>query len=320
MYSSYKTFTIQCASGTSGPDVTQGASADSAISQVDADQKALGLATRLAYEFLVCQFPPDPDVVVYCSIPVTKTASAESGYQPQTFTVSYDACAIYSLTSQADADAAAALAAQFEVNHDRDIGQKLIFYSTEQSYTSSCVAVVGPNHDPLTVTITKTAAAYTSNTSQAAADYIAYNAAKALCVATLITTCVPFWYSAQVSYTASCVSPLVGTPVKVSYAVGHVKSYVSQADADAVALAQATAAAAALLTCISGFYNTSQSFTATCLGEYGINWLGSNVTVTIPAGTYNDTTLAAANATALAQATLQASAALICVWGGGIMP
>lgn len=322
MYTSYKTYTIKCAAGTTGTDVTQGASADSVISQRDADVKALGLAQRLAYEFLVCQFPPDPDVVIYCSLPVSKSAAAQAGYQPQTFTVNFGACAVYSTTSQADADAAAALAAQLEAEHERDVGQKRIYYSVATTFTNSCTAIMGPLFDPATITFGVNAGDFQSFTSQAHADYLAYN----YCVSVVFSqahnpaTCTPFWLSAAVSYTATCVGPLVGTAVKVTYPYGQIKSYISQADADALALAGATAAATALIVCIVGFYNTAQSYTAKCVDFFGDNWIGTDVTVTVPAGAYVDTTLAAANATALAAATIQAASALICRWGGGLEP
>lgn len=320
MYTSYKTFTIRCPEGETGPAVTKPAAGESVISQWDADNKAFGLARRLAYEFLICIFPPTPETPIFCSVPVTKTAHSEPGYVPQDFTVSYGACDFYSTESQAAADAGAALAAQLEANHYRDINQTLIFYNTVQSYSSSCVEIAGPNHDPLVYTTTVAAGEYISHTSQAGADLLARNVAKANTIAVLESTCVPFWYSGPVTYTASCTPPEVGTAITITYAPGEYKSYVSQADADAQVLAKATTAANLLLVCITGFYNETQSAVATCLASYGSNWIGSDSYATIPAGTYFNSTLGAANTAALTAAQQLAYNNLICYWGGGIEP
>lgn len=321
MYTSYKTFTISCAEGSTGPSVTEGAAATSVISQRDADVKALGLATRLAYEFLVCNLPPDPAVLIYCSAPVSAHADATAGHVPQTFTVNFDACAVYSLVSQAEADAAALLAAQLEANHERDTQQKLIFYNTDQSFTDSCNNALGPDFAPGNISHTVVAGTFTSNTSQSEADFTAFVSAKSIVHSLLSSTCLPLYKSVATSYTATCTgSGMVGSAVTVAYSAGAYISSVSQADANALALAAATAAANSALVCITGFYNTVQSGTASCLAEFGPNWIGSDTHATIPAGAYFDTTLVGANALASAAAVAAAAASLICTWGGGIEP
>lgn len=320
MYTAYATFTINCAEGESGPSVTRGASAESVISQRDADLKALGLAQRLAYEFLVCEFPPDPEVPVYCSAPVSKSAASDPGYVPDTWTVDAAACAIYSLVSQADADAAAAVAVQLAANHQRDINQKLIFYNTPQTFSNTCNAYLGPDRQPGTVTITLAAGAVSSPTSQADADLLAFNEAKAEVIALLISTCIPIYRNAAVSYTATCTLPLVGTPVTVSILPATYISNVSQADADAMALAAATTAANSQITCFSGYYNVEQSVTLSCIGVYGANWYGADSTWTVPAGTFSAVSQLDADNAALASANEQAQERLACTWGGGYMP
>lgn len=320
MYTAYKTYTIKCAAGSSGPDVTQGASAESVITQRDADVKAYGLAQRLAYEFLVCTLDPTPATPIFCSDPVTKTASAQAGYEPHVFSVTLGPCAIYSTVSKADANAAAAIAAQVEANHERDIGQKRIYYNTDQTFSNSCTAVMGPMFDPAVITATVTAGTWSSYTSQADADFLAYQSVKSIVFSLAHQQCVPFWFSTRQSTTATCTLPLVGQAVTVTNPAGFYKSYISQADANAQSLAAAHTAAAALISCFAGFYNTPQSYTANCVDIFGSNWVGTSVTITIPAGAYSDTTLAAANAQALAAATIAAVSALYCTWGGGLEP
>lgn len=315
-YDSFKSYTIKCPVGETGPSVTQSASASSIISQWDADNKAYGLAQRLAFEFLMCTFPPTPEKPVFCSAPVTKTASSEAGYVPQTFSVTFSRCDFYSNISQEAADAGAALAAQIDVNHYRDTHQKPIFYNHEQSFSSSCAEIAGPNHDASVYTTTIAAGARSSETSQAAADYLAYNEAKANTIAVLASTCVAFYFSAALSYTAECTMPLVGAKVTVTYAAGEYKSYVSQADADATALAMATTVANSSLVCASGFYNVSQTIIVYCEDVYGHGWYGTDSLVTVPAGAYSGASQIIADTDAINAGTAQATAALVCHWGG----
>lgn len=317
MYYAYATATIKCAEGTSGPSLTRGAPATSVISQRDADTKAKEFAAMLAYQCLLCEFPPEPGRLIYCSAPVTASAVADPGYVPETFTVNLPSCAIFSYNSQAEADAAAQVAAQVQADHDRDVGQKLIFYNTEQTYSNTCNAVLGPDYGPATVSYTVPAGTVTSNTSQAQADYEAAVLAKNTVTSLLISTCLPQFHNSAQSFTATCTPPLVGTPVTVVVAAGTFGSTISQADADALALASATASANAQLVCAAGFYNTEQNAHAACFSSFGPGWCGLDTNAVIPAGTYHAATQVDADNAALAAAQQQAVNSLLCTWCGG---
>ena len=322
MYSAFASYTLACPAGMTGASVTEGASAESIVSQRDADVKALTLAEALAYEFLVCANPVVPPAATFLSDPVTASAYSQPGYVVQTFTVSYSAGAVYSLLSKVEANAQAQLQAQADADHLRDTRQKLIFYNTAQSYTFSCEQLLagGTQYVPLTYTATVAAGAYSSNTSQAGADYLAHLQAKALVESYLITNCIPIYYSERVSYTATCSGGLVGDPVTVTYAAGAYTSNVSLVVANAAALAAATAAATALIVCTAGYYNASQVASATCLAAYGPGWDGSTASAAVSAGVFHDTTLSLANSKALSTAVNDAVDNLRCTWTGGLLP
>jgi Family of unknown function (DUF5977) len=321
MYFAYATATIKCAEGTNGPSLTRGASATSVISQRDADTKAKEFAAQLAYQCLLCEFPPEPGRLIFCSAPVTASAVADPGYVPQTFTVSLPSCAVFSYNSQAEADAAAQVAAQVEADHERDTGQKLIFYNTEQTYSNTCNAILGPDYGPATVTYTVPAGAVTSNTSQAQADFAAAEIAKNTVLSLLASSCLPLFRNSAQSFTATCTLPLVGAPVTVIISAGAYTSTVSQADADAQALAAATASANAQIVCAAGFYNVAASGHAACFSSIGPGWCGPDTFSTVPAGVYFNTTQALADAAAQNQADQLARNALLCTWcGGGVEP
>lgn len=317
MYSSYKDFTLACASGETGTSYTASATATSIISQVDADAKALGLAKALAVEFIECEFVPTPAAPVYYSVQATASANNQAGYQTHTFTVTLPAASVYSTVSQAAANAAAQTAAQVQANAARDAGQIPIFHNLAQSWTGVCSG----SYSNYSVTITVPAGTLTSNVSESDASQAALASAKAQVAALLVIHCITTYLSAVQTYTATCGGGNVGTPVTVSNPVGYSTSTVSQAAANAASLAAATAAANALIVCAAGYVNVQQSFTATCAATYGPNWVGTSKTVTILAGVYFSTVSQAdANSQALAAATSQAQSQLVCRWGGGVEP
>jgi len=117
------------------------------------------------------------------------------------------------------------------------------------------------------------------------------------------------------SYTATCVVPFTGTPVTVTIPAGTYVSYQSQEIADARALAVAREQAEAALVCVFTYFNTVQQYTANCSPPL----VGTPVTVIIAAGTYTSfTSQAIANALALAAATSQAEADLVCAFGNTV--
>lgn len=314
MYSSYQTFTAECSTGTSGDTVTRGSSAESVVSQRDADQKALSLARKLAFDALACSRPSSPETTIYYSAEVTREAYNDAGYVNETFSVTLPAGSVYSTVSQQDADEAAARAAEYRAELKRDAEQRRIYYNTELSKSAEC----GLGYVPYTASVTINAGEVSSESSQAEADALALQAANDLLGTLLSANCDPIYYSARTSYTATCTTPGdVGNDVTVSYPVGQFTSLVSQADADSIALAAATAAAEVLLVCVSGYWNEEQSYTATCEGEYGAAWGGSDSTVVVAAGSYFGDTQHHANETALAVATAQAIEGLRCSYLGG---
>lgn len=316
MYTSVQTFQLTCAVGT-GASVSTFAVAESVISQTDADNKAAGLARALAVEQIVCVVAPTPAAPIYYSVSQTASANNTPGHVTETFTVTLPAGSVYSTVSQAEADAAAATAAQVQANLKRDANQRLLYYNTAQSYAQNC----GDGYLPATYSATVTAGTISSEISAADANATAYANAVATVAALIAANCVAVWYSTVQSYTATCGGGLVGNPVTVTNPAGYSSSSVSQAAADAASLAAATAAAKATIVCAAGFYNTSQSYTATCLIEYGTNWIGSNSTYTVAANTlFSTVSQADADAHALALATTRAIAALSCHWGGGMLP
>src|SRR6478736_7843667 len=102
MYSSTRSFTLSCPADESGPSYTARATETSIITQTDADNKALGMAKALAYEFIACAFS-DPSLTIYYSAVAIASANSLPGYQARTFTVTLPAGSIYSTQSQAAA-------------------------------------------------------------------------------------------------------------------------------------------------------------------------------------------------------------------------
>lgn len=122
------------------------------------------------------------------------------------------------------------------------------------------------------------------------------------------------------SYTASCPTGQNGNPVTINIAAGTVTSSLSVADANAQALSQAQAQAMAALQCSGGtgiFLNVAQTFTASCPVASGTTpaAVGTSVTVTVVAGTYQSVvSQALADAAALQAAQDQANSTLVCTF------
>lgn len=83
-YTATKTYTATCGTGFTGADSTRSATATSALSQSDADNKALAEATRLAISALSCVVvkasPAAPVFISYSQSNRTATVAAPSGY------------------------------------------------------------------------------------------------------------------------------------------------------------------------------------------------------------------------------------------------
>jgi hypothetical protein len=180
-----------------------------------------------------------------------------------------------------------------------------LFYNDAQTATAHCQD--GQTGDAVTVTIP--AGTVASMTSKADANQLAHAQALTQATAQLdcVTTPVVYTNTAQTAV-ASCTAtegapPPDGAPVTRTVPAGQVSSSVSQAAADAQALALAQSQADAALTCT--FWNSEQSYTATCTG------VGSDVTKTTPAHTFSSTVSQAdADAKALNDAKSDAEAEL----------
>jgi hypothetical protein len=182
-----------------------------------------------------------------------------------------------------------------------------LFYNDEQSASATCPD--GTSGSSVSVTIP--AGTVASGVSVADANQKAK--AQASAQATSQLDCADqeatFTNDAQTA-TASCqgsgsAPPPEGQPVTVTIPAGTVESTVSKADANAQALALAETQAAAELTCT--FWNSAQTYTATCAN----NNPAGNVTKTIAPHTYSSTfSQADADAQALNAAKAQAETAL----------
>lgn len=145
------------------------------------------------------------------------------------------------------------------------------------------------------------------------------DAAGGIGITTGTTSSAGIFYSAAQSYTTTCPQGQIGcTPVTVMIPAGAFSSSLSQADADNKALSQAQQNAQSQSQAnqtpgVTLFSNTSQSYTAICPAANGAQ--GSQVTVTIPTGTFQSVASQdIADAAALASATAQAQAQLSCTY------
>lgn len=128
------------------------------------------------------------------------------------------------------------------------------------------------------------------------------------------------FYNDQQAYTANCPPGRTGASITSTVPAGQVSSTLSVADANARALAQATADAQSKLSCSvdsSVFLNVEQTFTANCPADSGNTpaAVGNQITVTVPAGSFQSTvSQALADAAALSAAQEQANAQLVCAF------
>lgn len=124
---------------------------------------------------------------------------------------------------------------------------------------------------------------------------------------------VPTFSNNAQTATAQCPAGQVGTPVSYTVPQGTVVVFTNQADADSQALSLALQMAGQQLQCVPPpvtYFNTAQSFTATCAGG-----TGNPSTVNIPANTFTSTiSQADANQQAFNAAQAAATAALQCVF------
>lgn len=224
-------FTATCPDGYDGDPVeaTREATVISYVSQDDADAQALEqatvAATAAATEQLVCtevNYTSTQEYTATCpdgyaGSPVTREATRTSN------------------ESQEAADALALAAAQEAAEAALECFQPV--YTGTATVTVSCPeGYVGSDQ-------TATASA----TSLVSMDDAYANAVDlATATATEQLNCVPFTYTAEATYEATCPDGYTGDPVT---ATGHGYSTVSQDEADANALAQATDLATASLEC-----------------------------------------------------------------------
>ncbi len=297
-------YTATCPSGSSGTPVEVVVLAhtySSTVSQSEANSLALSAAQTQALALISCT----PDPTIYYNTFQSYTANCPPGTVGSGVTVNKNAGTYQSFISVADANAIALAAATNEANAALVCTPTPTTYvNTEQQYTASCPA--GYIGSP--VTITKLAGTYTSLISIADANAKALAAATAEANAAL--ACVAVYYNTQQQYTANCPSGYTGTPVTKTKLANTYQSFISVADANAQALAAATAEANAALVCNQIiYYNSTQSYTATCPSGYS----GTPVTVTKDTGTFTSTvSQAAANTLAYNAAQTEAQAAIVC--------
>lgn len=310
-YTSNACFTMSCADGLDGVQVTECATSTSIISQADADKKAATAARLRAYAALQCSLPPGPTPTIYYNLPLSGDRHCTRCSGPYTVHVEIAAAAFYSLVSQAAVDAAAAAA----LARETDAGQcpDSQFYNVETSATAYCP--ITADGDPFTATVA--AGAYCSDVSQEVADEMAQAAAQAAAASGVVCT----FYNSRQTATASC--PAAGEPSKpygpVFEAIVDAKTYssnVSFADANAIALAAAQAAALAGLTCYE-FQNVEvTSLDPDCEAAFGPQYSGPAVApVVIAAGNYfSNTSQGHADDQAQAAADAEYLTHLLCVY------
>jgi hypothetical protein len=257
-----------------GSAVTQSYTATSTISQSDANLQALAEARRLARQALVCTV-----------VAVTPPAPFFTAYNVAGRTASVAAPSGYSV-ADLDYVVNGGPALSVPVNGQVPVGPQ---------------AVLAGN---LVVYVRGTA---TRNQGAPAASTTSFPVAGGTAV----------MFTATQTYTASCPSGSTGTPVTRT---STRTSAISQEDATTLAQLTARASAEAALVCTVApaptFANAAQSYTTTAqdYAEKCGSGTGTPVTQTVAAGTVSSTvSVAAANATALAQATTAAKNALVCV-------
>jgi hypothetical protein len=242
------------------------------------------------------------------------TVSCSAGSGPS---VTADASASSNI-SQRDADRKALAFARERALHELEClfpappdGER--FFSDEITASDTCPAgtadPIGPFDPGKLIEVTIPAGAVYSEVSVAEANAAAQAWANFELDFELSRTCRGYFENSEQTATVSCPPFTSGSDSSDTVAAGTFQSFVNQGAVDAQAFALALANATAALSCTQSFPNEAQSYTASCPVE---GPFGPDVTVVVPAGTYYDVTVEAANAVALAAATAQAEAALAC--------
>jgi hypothetical protein len=314
-YYAHSIFTATCASG-EGIQVTAEGSAESIISQRDADRKAEDFARTLAISRLNCLFPPAPDEIRYYSEPVSVSDICPSGsadpigaFDPnKVFTVTLPAGSVYSTVSVADANAAAAIRVQAELLETLARRCETYYANEEQTATASCLSpLTGPDNSA-----TIPADTITSFISLEVANELAR--AAAVVAAQDGLSCVQGIPNTAQTYTAECVDYdtglKYGPDVTVTAPAGLFYD-TTEVAANATALAFATAQALAAMptSCIYDYKNVSRTATINCSDVYDEPVYGAGASATVAENQYfsnvsqvdaDDTACAAAWAEALA--------------------
>lgn len=288
VYTAQASHTARCTAGTGTPAVGEAVS-ESIISQRDADRKALSLAQARAQNSLDCQLPPAPeelrfynDAFTASAICPAGTADNEGTFDPsRELAYTVPAGAFYSLTSVAEANAAAELSAYYGLQSLLLARCHVYYENVEKSATYTC-----PMPQEGSNSATVAAGTYVSFESQEAVDATAQAAAQSAAQAGV--TCVDRYYNTQQTATVSCESPFVGPDSVATVPAGEYLDY-TQEGANALAYAAALAQATALAdeNCVQRYENTEQSVTVTCEEIFGPGYAGSPSSATVPAGTYS---------------------------------
>lgn len=242
------------------------------------------------------------------------TATCPSGQIGNPVNITIPAGTVSSNISVADANQKALNEAQSQANAQLVCQPSAAtFKNTAQSFTAQCstgeTGAPAPDGNPVTVTIP--AGTITSSISQDDANAQALTLAEQEATAQLQCT----WWNRAQSFTATCPSPSVGSPVTVTIGAHTVSSTISQSDADATALNQAKVSAQSQLSCSGGggvFFNTPQSAESTRIcPPFGIHPACQvTVIVTVAANVFSST-ISQADANVQAITAAQQRAALL---------
>lgn len=323
-YYAHSIFTATCASG-EGIQVTAEGSAESIISQRDADRKAEDFARTLAISRLNCLFPPAPDEIRYYSDATSASDVCPAGsadpigpFDPaKLLSVNLPAGSVYSTVSVADANAAAQVRAQVELL--TLLAQRCETYYTneEQSYTAECrFPYSGPDY-----TATIAAGVITSFVSLEVANEFAQAAAVSAAQAGI--SCSLGVLNTAQTVTVTCALYDTGTKkgpyVSVTTPAGVIaEPTLEESNAIAYSNAYDQAISALPTTCIYDYANVERTATINCEDVYDPPVSETSATVTIPANQYfSNVSQADADNMACAAAWAEALAALDCYCPAG---
>lgn len=290
-YYAYSIFTATCASG-EGIQVTAEGSAESIISQRDADRKAEDFARTLAISRLNCLFPPAPDEIRYYSEAVSVSDICPSGsadpigaFDPnKVFTITLPAGSVYSTVSVADANAAATIRAQADLLETLARRCETYYANEEQSATAECLFPETGSSNTATIP----AGDITSFISLEVANELAQSAALAAAQAGL--SCTPGVFNQAVTVTGTCATYMGGVKKGPDVSVTVPAGQFSEPDQD---LANAAATAFALsevndllaLSCVYDYANVARQAIIDCEQVYEPQADGSS-SATVPANSY----------------------------------